>query len=106
MSTFTNYTSRGVGTTATAIGEFTAASATTVIGLSVANTTANTVQVSVILNDGTNDTYLVKDMDVVPGSAQVVVGGDQKVVLVAGNSIKVTSSAASSIDAVMSVLVV
>lgn len=106
MSTFTNYTSRGVGTTATAIGEFTAASATTVIGLSVANTTANTVQVSVTLNDGTNDTYLVKNMDVVPGSAQVVVGGDQKVVLVAGNSIKVTSSAASSIDAVMSVLVV
>lgn len=104
MSTFVNYTARSIGTTAVAIG--TAASTITVIGLSVANTTDNTVTADVMLYDGTNDTYIVKGMDVVPGSSQVVVGGDQKLVLVAGNSIKIKSSAASSVDAVMSALVV
>ena len=55
-------------------------------------------------NDGSNDTFLVKQATVPSGGSLVVVGGDQKVVLQTGDSIKVTSSAASSCDVMMSIL--
>ena len=38
------------------------------------------------------------------GGSLVVVGGDQKLVLITGDALKIVSSAASSIDAVTSVL--
>lgn len=104
MSTFVNYTLRGVGTTLAPVT--TASAVTTVIGLSVANTTGGTVTADVTLWDGTTDTYLVKGMDVVPGSSQVVVGGDQKLVLTSGQAVRVKSSAAASLDVIMSALVV
>ena len=56
------------------------------------------------LNDGANDFYLVKDAPVNAGSSLVVVGGDQKIVLESGHSIKVNSSASSSVDAIMSIM--
>jgi hypothetical protein len=76
----------------------------TVIGLAVANTSASQVLVDATLNDGSNDTYLIKDAPVPSGGSIVIVGGDQKVVLEVGDSIKVKSTAASSVDVVMSIL--
>lgn len=104
MSIFKVQTSRAVGTTAIVIGGYTASTAATVIGLSVANITTGTIQVDVMLFDDTNSTYIVKGMDVVQGSSQVVVGGDQKLVLPVGYSVKVKSSLASSADVIMSLL--
>ena len=105
-NTFTRKVSRGVGTALTAVGSYTvgASTQTTVIGLTVANTSASTVNIDVTLNDGVNDTYLVKDAPVPVGGALVPIGGNQKVVLITGDSIKVNSSAASSVDAVLSIL--
>ena len=105
-NTFKNYTSRNMGTTASAIGSYTVPSATqtTVIGLTLANVLATAITVDVFLNDGSNDTHIVKDAEILPGSSLVVVGGEQKVVLEATHSIKVASSDATSVDAVMSVL--
>ena len=77
---------------------------TTVIGLTVSNTSGSTVNIDVTLNDGTNDTYVVKDAPVPAGGALVPVGGNQKIVMITGDSIKVNSSAASSVDAVLSIL--
>jgi hypothetical protein len=103
---FTRKVSRDIGTALTAVGSYTvgASTQTTVIGLTVANTSASAVSIDVTLNDGANDTYLVKDAPVPVGGALVPIGGNQKVVLITGDSIKVNSSAASSVDAVLSIL--
>ena len=46
--------------------------------------------------------FIVKNAEVFEGGALVAVGGDQKVVLEAGDIIKVASNTASSIDVVIS----
>ncbi|MGI9555812.1 MAG: hypothetical protein ACR2M9_03045 [Cyanophyceae cyanobacterium] len=105
-NTFTRKLSRSIGTALTAVGSYTvgASTQTTVIGLTVANTSASSVNIDVTLNDGANDTYIVKDAPVPVGGALVPIGGNQKIVMITGDSIKVNSSAASSVDAVLSVL--
>jgi len=105
-NTFKRYASRDVGTSAVTIGSYTvgASTQTTLIGLTVANTTSSVIAVDVQHNDGANDTYIVKDAPVPAGSSLVVVGGDQKVVMETGDSIKVTSDTATSADAYMSLL--
>ena len=105
-NTFLRKTSRSIGTSATIVGSYTlgASTAPTVIGLSCANRTTAAITVDVVHNDGSNDTFLVKQATVPSGGSLVVVGGDQKVVLQTGDKIKVTSSAASSCDVMMSIL--
>lgn len=105
-NSFTRRTSRSVGTTATRVGAYTvnAATSVTVIGLSVANTTGATVSANVYHSDGTNNTFIVYNAPVPAGGSLVAVGGDQKIVLTAGDGIFVQASAATSLDAIMSVL--
>jgi hypothetical protein len=105
-NTFKRKTQQGIGASATTVGGYTvpAATATTVIGLTCANTTTAPITVDVEHNDGSTDTYIVKGATVPSGGSLVVVGGDQKVVLEATDSIKVTSSAATSCDVIMSIL--
>lgn len=77
----------------------------TVIGLSLANIVSTNITVSAKLNkSGGNSGFLVKDATVLPGGALVVVGGDQKVVLEAGDTITAYSSAGTSCDVIMSYL--
>ena len=103
---FKNKTQRQIGTSLTAIESYTVAGSTetTVIGLTIANTTAGTIVVDATLNDGSNDFYIVKDAPVPSGGSLVAVGGDQKVVLMPGDSIKVKSDTATSADVIMSIL--
>ena len=103
---FETFASRSVGNSLTAVGSHTVAGGTTetVIGLTVSNITGSAVNVTVAYNDGANDTRIVKDAPVPAGGALPPIGGDQKIVLTVGDSIKVSSNTASSIDAVMSVL--
>ena len=56
-NTFTRKVSRGIGTALTAVGSYVvgASTQTTVIGLTVANTSAATVNIDVTVNDGAND---------------------------------------------------
>ena len=105
-NTFTRKTSRNIGTSAVQVGSYTvgAATSTTIIGLTVCNTTASPVTADIYHYDGANATYLVKGAPINAGGSLVAVGGDQKVVLVTGDSIYVQSSAATSLDVVMSVL--
>ena len=105
-NTFTRKLSRNVGTSLTSVGSYTvgAATQTTVIGLSLCNTTTAPITVDVVVNDSANDFYLLKGAPVPVGGSIAAVGGDQKVVITTNDSIKVKSSAASSLDAVMSIL--
>jgi hypothetical protein len=105
-NTFKRKLSNNVGNTATQIGGYTVAGSTTaiVIGLTVTNTTGSALAANVFINDGVANTSLLTNGPISSGSSLVIVGGDQKVVLESGDSIYVQSSAASSLDAVLSIM--
>jgi hypothetical protein len=78
----------------------------TLVGLSIANTTGATINVSArVVKNGGASAYLVRNAAVLPGGALAIVGGDQKVVIEEGDSITASASAASSADAVISYLI-
>ena len=103
---FKNKIQRQIGTSLTAVGSYTVGGSTetTIIGLTIANTTTSVIEVDATLNDGSLDYYIVKNAPVPAGGALVAVGGDQKVVLMPGDSIKVKSDTATSADVIMSIL--
>lgn len=103
-NTFKNYFSKSVGTSAATV--FTGASATqsTIIGLTVSNTTASAITADVYITSGGTDYYIVKGASIPVGASLVAVGGDQKVVIEASDAVKVVSSAATSADVILSVL--
>ena len=101
---FTRYLNKDVGTSAATVVTVGAGTQTTIIGLSLANTTTSPITVSAYITASAVDYYLVKDALVPVGGSLVVVGGDQKTVLVTNDALKVISSAASSADVITSVL--
>lgn len=101
---FTRYFNKNVGTSAATVVTVGASTQTTIIGLSFANTTTSPITVSAYITASAVDYYLVKDATVPVGSSLVVVGGDQKTVLITSDALKVISSAASSCDVITSVL--
>ena len=105
-NTFTRKLSRDIGTSAIAVGSYTVAANTTVVvvGLTVTNKTGSSIAANVFIDDGSANTYVTANAPVSSGSSLVAVGGDQKVVLLPGDKIYVQSSAASSLDAVLSIL--
>jgi hypothetical protein len=106
-NTFTRKLSRLVGVTATTVGSYTVPSATTsiVVGLSVTNVTASAITATVaILDVSAQTTNLVVNAPISAGSSLVIGGGDQKIVLITGDQLQVSSSAATSLDAVMSIM--
>jgi len=77
----------------------------TIIGLTLANTTSSNITVSCKLNkSGGGTAYMLKDATVLPGGAIVLVGGDQKVVLEAGDTLTAWSNTSTSCDAIISYL--
>ncbi len=119
-NTFRNKTSKGVGTSYFQVGANSAGASqtgayavpssteTTVIGLSLSNKTTSSVDVDVALSatmaNTTNDLSMATSVPIPAGSTLVLVGGDQKLVMETGELVKVKSSAASSIDVIMSLL--
>lgn len=96
-SVFKVYRKKGI-TTEDIVFTTPGGSNTTVIGMGVANVSGQITKISVLLDD----TYLLKNATVTEGSAVVPVGGEQKVVVTAGSSLKV--SADNAVDVVCSVL--
>ena len=103
-NTFKNQLNKNVGTSAATIYTTPSATQTTLIGLSVANTTTSPITCDAYITSSSVDYYLVKTATVPVGGSLVIVGGDQKVVLEAADVLKVVSSAASSADVVCSLL--
>lgn len=103
-NTFKNYLSKNIGTSAATIYTCPAATQTTLIGLSIANTSASPITTDVYITSGGTDYYLIKSGVVPVGGSLVIVGGDQKVVLEAADVLKALTSAASSADGVASLL--
>jgi len=103
-NTFTSYVNKDVGTSAATVVTVGGSTQTTVIGMTAANTTASSVTVDVYITRSAVDYYIVKGAPVPSGGALVIIGGDQKVVLTSSDVLKIVSSAATSVDAVTSVL--
>jgi hypothetical protein len=75
---------------------------TTAIGLVVANKTQGTVTANVTISRAANTYYIIQQAPILTGSSLVVIGGDQKVVLQAGDGVNISASA--NVDAFISVL--
>ena len=105
-NTFFRKTSANVGTTATTVGGYTVPGSTTtvVLGLSMANDTGATINATAFISNATALTYLVRNAPVSAGGTLVIVGGDQKIVMITGDKMYVQSSAATSIDAILSIM--
>lgn len=102
MNVFKSYLTAGV-TTQTTVHTGPAATQTTVIGLSLSNTSTTTVaMVSVSLTRGTTVVSVVSNASIPVGDSLVLFGGDQKLVIQSGDLVKVTSS--SAVDVIVSVL--
>ena len=74
-----------------------------VIGLLISNTGTSSINVDAVLNDGSNDRYIVKSAPVPVGSSLECVQG--KIVIPSGGAIKVKSDNASgNADVIVSLL--
>lgn len=73
-----------------------------IIGLCLSNTTSATILATVTLTRGATSYSLCTNAQIPAGSSILPIGGDQKVVLMASDVLKVKSSVASSMDAILS----
>ena len=105
-NTFTRKTSHHVGASPSIIGGYTVPSSTTtiVIGLVCTNTTGSAIAANVFLANATANTYIVVNAPIAAGASLIPIGGDQKIVMITGDKIYVQSSAATSIDAILSIM--
>ena len=107
-NSFKSETDKEIGTSTATVFTCASSTQTTIIGLSVANRVSSQILIDVELDassrtSGAEDkVFLVKDAPIPVGGSLVVVGGDQKLVMEPGDTIKVTSDTASSADVVVS----
>lgn len=100
-NTFKSYLTANV-TTQTTVHTAPVSTQTTIIGLSVANVSAGPANLTVVLSRSGSNFHLIKDAPIPASDSLIVVGGDQKVVMQAGDILRVTASA--NVDVVLSVL--
>jgi hypothetical protein len=107
---FKSETDTGVGTSPATVYTCPASTETTIIGLTIANIHTSQIEIDVQLDASTrtsgaeDSVYIIKDAPVPVGSSLIAVGGDQKIVLEPGDTIKVTSNTAASADVALSYL--
>jgi hypothetical protein len=103
---FKNSVTGSIGVVSTKVYEVPPSTVATVIGLNVANVLNSNISVNISITDASTTTtkFLLKNGLITEGGSIVVVGGEQKVVLEAGDFISVVSTTASSADVIVSVL--
>jgi hypothetical protein len=105
-NTFKNKTVTGIGTSANSVYTAGSGVTATIVGLTCANITTSDCKVSVQVTDTSASvtSHVVKNAPVPTEGSLIVAGGNQKIVLETGDILKVTASAASSIDVMLSIL--
>ena len=81
-----------------------AATQTTIIGMTIGNTSASPISANVTVVSGGVTYFMVQNATISNGGALVPIGGDQKLVLEFGDYIQVQTSASNSADVILSVL--
>jgi len=105
INQFTSYASKNVGITASTVFTAQASVQTALIGMSLGNTTTVPVTASAYVTRGGQDVFIVRNAVVPAGGSLVAVGGDQKLVLIAGDAVRVIASTATCIDVWASALI-
>ena len=97
-NTFKNYVSASVGTSAVTVYTVPSSTTSVVIGLNVANRSASQITADVQLGS----TYIIKAVPIPVASSLSVLDG--KIIMETTHTLRVTSSASSSADVILSVL--
>lgn len=106
-NTLTSYVNKDVPTTNATIVTASTGSQTTIIGLACTNTSvANNITANVYITRSGVDYFVSRFAPIPTGGSLVVVGGDQKLILNAGDILRVSSSANTSMDVITSALVI
>ncbi len=105
-NTFKNSIKGPAGTGGLSVYTCPAATSATVIGVNVANIVSQNINVDVQITDNSASVtkYLLKGAVIPQGSSTILVGGDQKVVLLDTDVLKVQSDTADSADTTLSIL--
>jgi hypothetical protein len=103
-NTFTRYVTKNIGTTGNIMVTAGAATQTTVIGLSLSNTTVSPITANVYVTASAVNYYIVNNAIVPVGGALTLFGADGKLVLNTGDAFTVQTSANVAADAILSVL--
>jgi len=103
-NTFKNSTLQAVGTTNQNVYATPALTQTTIIGMTIANIINNSITANVYVNAAGSNVHMLRNATIPPGGALVPIGGDQKLVLEAGDYLHVNTSVSSSADVIVSLL--
>jgi len=103
---FKNYFAGSVGTSSVDVYTVPSLTSATGIGMSISNIITTPISANVIVFNSTaaNSLFMVKNATIAPGGALVPIGGDQKLVLEAGDKLQVQTGTATSADVILSVL--
>ena len=93
---FERYIQRNIGTSLTTI--HTSNSDDAIISIRCVNTTTSTINVDVVINDGTNDHYIIKNCPIVSGGSLELIDGGSRIVMKNADILKAKSDTASSLD--------
>jgi hypothetical protein len=106
-NTFKTKTFDGSSTNAdTLMSIYTVPSATTtiVLGLTLANLTSNTIEVTVTYTNNDGDNVNITKLAQIPGKASLEIMSGNKYVMETSDILKVKSSAANSLDTTLSIM--
>ena len=103
-TTFKNVLTSGLGETPTTVLTTGSTVKTTLVGLSLTNTTSNIVMASIQLQDTIANTsaYYVQNIVIPPNTSARVINGGERLVLGSSTNIVINSNTNSSIDLVLS----
>jgi hypothetical protein len=103
-NTFKSTLNINIETTGNTVYTCPASNVATIIGLSLSNKTNSTVTANLFLTRGATECSILSGVNIPPGNSLIPVGGDQKLVVQASDTIKATTSANSSLDIIVSLL--
>jgi len=103
-NSFKNYFLKNANTTSQNVYVAGAGVSATVIGMTIGNTTAAPISANITVTSGGTSYFMLQGATIANGGALVPIGGDQKLVLEAGDFVQVQTSAANSADVIVSVL--
>ena len=103
-NTFKNFFLKNATTSAANVYVAPAATQSTIIGMTIGNTTASPISANVTVVSGGTSYFMLQNAIISNGGALVPIGGDQKLVMEAGDYMQVQTSATNSADVIVSVL--
>ena len=75
-----------------------------IIGIRCVNTAGTSVNITVYVKNGGNNTHIIKDAPIPTGGSLELIDGGSKVVLQSGDSVEALSDTASAVDCILSVV--